>query len=87
MSTKSTFAAVAFAALIAAAASPANAAECQVVAAAGNGPTESIATVMSTHGLENIIEAKGLKGQGPVKTKCAPGTIMTECRSQQTACK
>lgn len=65
----------------------ANAAECKIVAAAGNGPTEALATIMSTHGLENILEAKGLKGQGPVQTKCAPGTIMTECRSQQKACK
>lgn len=85
MITRTTLAAAALAALIASPA--AYAGECQVVAAAGNGPTESIATIMSTHGLENIIEAKGLKGQGPVKTKCAPGTIMTECRSQQTACK
>lgn len=64
-----------------------NAAECTVVAAAGNGPTEAIATIMSTHGLENILEAKGLKGQGPVQTKCAPGAVLTECRSQQKACK
>ena len=63
------------------------AAECKVVAAAGSGPTESIATLMSTKGLENIIEAKGLKGQGPMQTKCEAGTIMTECRSQQKACK
>lgn len=64
-----------------------DAAECKIVAAAGNGPTEAIATIMSTHGLENILEAKGLKGQGPVQTKCAPGTVLTECRSQQKACK
>lgn len=85
MKIQTTFAAVAFAVL--AAAPVAHAGQCQIVAAAGNGPTESIATIMSTHGLENIIEAKGLKGQGPVKTKCAPGTFLTECRSQQTACK
>lgn len=85
MTPKSKFAAVAFAVL--AAAPAAHAGQCQVVAAAGNGPTEAIATVMSTHGLENIIEAKGLKAQGQVKTKCAPGTFLTECRSQQTACK
>lgn len=85
MKIKTTCAAIAFAVL--ATAQAAHAAECQLVAAAGNGPTETIATVMSTHGLENIIEAKGLKPQGEVKTKCAPGTIMTECRSQQKACK
>lgn len=85
MKIKTTYVAVAFSVLVAGPA--ANAAECQIVAAAGNGPTETIATVMSTHGLENIIEAKGLKPQGEVKTKCAPGTIMTECRSQQKACK
>lgn len=65
----------------------ARAESCQMVAAAGNGPTESIATVMSTHGLDNIIEAKGLKGVGPVTTKCEAGTILVECRSQQKACK
>ena len=80
----STIAAAAFAVILA---PSAHAAECQIVAAAGNGPTDGIATVMSTNGLANIIEAKGLKGQGPVKTKCSPGTIMTECRSQQKACK
>jgi hypothetical protein len=67
--------------------SAANAATCQLVAAAGDGPTKDIATVMSTHGLENIIDNKGLKGQGPVKTKCVPGSVMVECTSQQKACK
>jgi hypothetical protein len=65
----------------------AGAADCQWVAAAGNGPTQNIATIMSTHGLDNIIEAKGRKGQGPVKTTCVPGTFLTECRSSQKACK
>jgi hypothetical protein len=62
-------------------------AECQIVAAAGDAPTESIAQVMSTHGLQNIIDAKGMKGAGPVKTKCTQGTFLVECRSQQKACK
>lgn len=85
MKIKSTFAVIALAFVGAPAA--ANAAECQIVAAAGNGPTEGIATLMATNGLANIIEAKGMKGQGAVQTKCAPGTIMTECRAQQKACK
>ena len=62
-------------------------AECTYVAAAGNGPTKDIATLMSTHGLDNIIESRGLKGQGPVKTTCEAGTFLTECRSTQKACK
>lgn len=62
-------------------------AECTYIAAAGNGPTKDIATMMSTHGLDNIIESKGLKGQGPVTTKCEAGTFLTECRSTQKACK
>ncbi len=76
----------AFMAVVSVAAS-ANAAECKIIAAAGDGPTQGIAEVMSTNGLKNIIENKGLKGQGPVKTKCEAGVIFTECRSQQRACK
>ena len=75
------------ASLVCIGAGTATAANCQWVAAAGNGPTQNIATIMSTHGLDNIIENKGLKGQGPVKTTCAPGTFLTECRSSQKACK
>ncbi len=79
-----------FAALaVAAVALPAlaNAATCQNVAAAGDGPTKDIATMMSTHGLENIIGNKGLKGQGAVKTTCVPGAVLVECKSWQKACK
>ena len=57
------------------------------MAAAGNGPTEEFAQLMSTKGLENVIEAKGMKSQEPVKTKCEAGTTMIECRSQQKPCK
>lgn len=85
MKTKLTLAVLSVAALTTA--GPVHAANCQWVAAAGSGPSVTIATVMSTHGLENIIEGKGLKGQGPVQTKCTPGTVLTECRSQQKACK
>lgn len=82
-----TFAASASLAVFLAVTPIAKADSCEVVAAAGNGPTEAIAKVMSTHGLENIIEAKGLKAEGPIKTKCEPGTFLVECRSQQKACK
>ena len=59
----------------------------QIVAATSNAPTEVSAQLMSTKGLENVIEAKGMKSQEPVKTKCEAGTIMIECRSQQKPCK
>jgi len=65
----------------------AQAGECTKIAAAGDGPTKYIATIMSTHGLDNIIEARGMKGRGPVHTTCKPGTFLVECRSSQTACK
>jgi hypothetical protein len=61
--------------------------ECMRLAAAGDGLTKDIAVVMSTHGLQNIIDGKGLKGQGSVKTTCTTGSIFTECRSSQLACK
>ena len=61
--------------------------ECIRVAAAGDGPTKTIATIMSTHGLQNIIDGKGLKGSGPVTTTCKDGSFLTECHSSQTACK
>jgi hypothetical protein len=42
---------------------------------------------MSTPGLENIIDHTGLNGHGRVHTRCQQGAILTECRSQQLACK
>lgn len=62
-------------------------AECVRVGAAGDGLTKDIAVIMSTHGLQNVIDGKGLKGQGPVKTTCKDGSFMVECHSSQTACK
>lgn len=73
--------------LVCALSTAAHAGECTRLAAVGDGLTKDIAVVMSTHGLQNIIEGKGLKGQGPVKTTCAPGTFVTECHSSQMACK
>lgn len=67
--------------------SAAASADCIRVGAIGDGLTHDIAVVMSTHGLANIIEGKGRKGQGPVHTTCSAGTVLTECRSTQTACK
>ena len=87
MTTPNKFACLALTAMTLALPGTVQAAECKVIAAAGNGPTKDIATMMSTHGLSNIIENTGMKGQGAVKTSCAPGTFLTECRSQQKACK
>lgn len=61
--------------------------ECRRIAAIGDGLTESIAIIMSTNGLKNIIEAKGMKSQGPVKTTCKTGTFLPQCQSSQNACK
>jgi hypothetical protein len=65
----------------------AQAGDCARVAAVGDGLTHDLAVIMSTHGLANIIEAKGRTGKGPVRTKCEPGSFGTECTSWQTACK
>jgi hypothetical protein len=65
----------------------AEAGSCVRVGALGDGLTHDLAVVMSTHGLANIIENKGLKPKGPVHTTCSPGTVLTECRSSQMACK
>jgi hypothetical protein len=67
--------------------SAAASADCIRVGSVGDGLTKDIAVIMSTHGLANIIEAKGRKGHGPVHTTCSPGTFGTECHSSQTACK
>ncbi len=76
------------AALLACAAStPSQAGHCARISAAGDGLTHGIAVIMSTHGLQNIIEGRGMKGKGRVKTTCKPGTFMTECFSSQMACK
>lgn len=61
-------------------------ANCMKVAAVGDGLNHDLAVIMSTHGLANIIEAKGRIGKGPVHTKCEPGTVLTECTSWQNAC-
>jgi hypothetical protein len=65
----------------------AQARECKTIAAAGDGLTKDIAVLMSTNGLKNIIDYKGLHGVGKVKTSCNSGPILTECRSAQRACK
>lgn len=65
----------------------AEAGSCTRVAAIGDGLTHDLAVLMSTHGLANIIDHKGLKGHGRVHTRCQQGAILTECRSQQLACK
>lgn len=61
--------------------------ECKTLAAAGDGLTKDIAVLMSTHGLQNIIDDRGLKGHGQVKTTCDNGSVIIECRSSQVACK
>ncbi len=61
--------------------------ECEKIAAVGDGLTKDIAVIMSTNGLKNIIEGKGMKGKGPVTTTCKDGTFMPQCQSSQTACK
>lgn len=78
---------VAAAAIVCALSVTAEAGSCMKVGAIGDGLTHDLAVIMSTHGLANIIEAKGLKGKGPVHTTCAPGAVLTECRSSQLACK
>ncbi len=66
----------------------AQAGDCIKVAAVGDGLTHDLAVIMSTHGLANIIEAKGRAGKGEVHTKCETGTFgTTECTSWQNACK
>jgi hypothetical protein len=90
MTTRISFAASTLAAMALAAmtlAAPVRAETCQRLAAAGDGPTKDIATMMSTHGLDNIITNKGLKPTGAISTKCVPGTILVECKSWQKACK
>jgi hypothetical protein len=62
-------------------------ADCIRVAAVGDGLTHDIAVIMSTHGLANVVYGQGRVGQGPVHTTCSAGTVLTECRSTQTACK
>lgn len=65
----------------------AQAASCQRVGAIGDGLTHDLAVIMSTHGLANIIEGKGMTPKGAVHTKCAPGMFGEECTSSQMACK
>jgi hypothetical protein len=65
----------------------AQAGDCIRVGAIGDGLTRDLAVIMSTHGLANIIENKGRTGKGPIHTTCTPGTVLTECRSTQMACK
>lgn len=63
------------------------ASDCVRIGALGDGLTHDLAGIMSTHGLANIIEAKGRTAKGAVHTTCTPGTFGTQCRSTQLACK
>jgi hypothetical protein len=60
---------------------------CQQVASVGDGMTKDWATVLSTHGLVNIMDNKGLTGKGPVHTRCTDGGMFgAQCTSYQTGC-
>ncbi|HVZ03370.1 hypothetical protein [Hyphomicrobium sp.] len=78
---------LAAAAALCAISATAEAGSCMRVGAIGDGLTHDLAVIMSTHGLANIIEAKGLKARGPIHTTCSPASFLTECRSSQRACK
>ena len=73
--------------LLCVASSAAQAGECTRLGAVGDGLTKGIAEIMSTNGLKNVIESKGMKGQGLVTTTCKDGTFLTQCHSSQMACK
>lgn len=61
---------------------------CTRVSAVGDALTRDIATVMSTHGLTNILDGKGLTGKGPVRTRCTSGGVFgSQCTSTQMGCK
>jgi hypothetical protein len=62
-------------------------AECTTVGSAGDGINEGVAKFMAEHGLQNILEAKGLKPQGPITYKCEAGMLLTECHARQQGCK
>lgn len=78
---------VAAAAAMLALSAAAQAGDCVRVGAIGDGLTHDLAVIMSTHGLANIIEAKGRTPKGTVHTSCKPGTFGTQCESSQLACK
>ena len=62
-------------------------AECTTVGAAGDGINQSVAKFMAEHGLQNILEEKGLKPQGAISYKCEAGAVLTECHARQKGCK
>lgn len=60
---------------------------CQRVSAVGDAFSKDLATIMSTHGLTNILDGKGLTGKGPVHTRCTSGGMFgAQCQSTQTGC-
>lgn len=66
---------------------PANA-DCRPISATGDAIGKDLATIMSTHGLTNVLDGKGLTGKGPVHTRCISGGIFgSQCTSTQTGCK
>jgi hypothetical protein len=65
----------------------AQAKECKTVAAAGSGLTQDIAEVMAKGGVKTLIDSRGMTAVGAVKVKCQDGSVLTECRAQQKACK
>lgn len=75
------------AALMLAAASSANAAECKPFGGIGNGLTEDLAKFMADAAVKNIIENKGMKPTGEIKHSCKAATIGSECTARQQGCK
>lgn len=65
----------------------AQAADCARITALGETLTHDSAVLFSTNALKNTLAAQGRIGQGPVRTTCKEGSVMTTCHSSQVACK
>lgn len=63
--------------------------ECRTFSAAGDGLSESVATLMATQGAVNVAEARGYHVVGEAQLiKCQPGGFWgTECYAKAKACK
>ena len=74
------------AAMVWALSAAAQASDCRKVTALGQNLTHDTAVLFSTNALKNTLAGQGRVGQGPMRTTCDAGSVMTTCYSSQLAC-
>lgn len=75
------------AALVSAAAVPAQAGKCVMAGGEGSNILPDVARFMANAALSNSISGSGMKAAGAVKMSCKSEPLLTTCVAKQRACK